>query len=404
MSRLYISIIASVLLAACAKKENSSGRGAENLSRIEISGAKSLFIAHSSIHTSSLLMLTSSGDIAPVAMLDKAGRDISQSLNPSALLKLDNDFMAIFFDGYMTSLVVGIPDGTVAQLPEDAPLPINDWKQSIGDVISRAGNYLMYISRGRLVRVDMTKQEKLSYEILSAEADKVIYFCADKYGNAAYYAHDVLSASVLRHKSANGGYNTLPGYIGGHIRLWTDFEKEKIFYFSSDSELNLTEIKTDPFRVEKYGSNDTRSSNGFEYLLKIKNKKRIVGISSNSYAYNVYSPEAETYAIANTDLGLSAISYATSSGNYYYLAGTDLSGGNVLKRVDPVTNNYENIDISGHEIYLMSANNADDILFAAYDQSKDAVVIGVAEKSGQITILDTSYDSAVSSIIELNPE
>jgi hypothetical protein len=212
-----------------------------------------------------------------------------------------------------------------------------------------------------------------------------------------YFGRDSSSTEISRIRKSGGGLKNL------------EVAEGRVAWVGPDN--NLYFFRSSPFdQVAKYSeTNDSISdfgscinfhnaiSNMSCWVLTFSN--RVIICSAQNEVYEAYpipgliqsrEPSYEKYQA----LGLKSIKLVDGSQNYYYIAGNNTSSNPVLLKIN-TSNDVSSTILSEYDLYAMTVNSFDTIIFNALRMSDGAKVIGEISASGQVRILDSTLNTEV---------
>ena len=421
----------------------SCGGGSGNtqaIANINIVGAASLFISSGSVTTSEigvnegtttvnkLFKITSSGYVEEVSYKDKDGNTVTNENSPTGIYNVNASYVIVTFgfdqNNPMESYLVRKADGAVYKINSSdtgcsfvmAPTQMSNYFKNISPVTVDSNNKIYFYSRrfntscsggGQMINTvyKITNPDASpSIEDYVPETDSATAFAIDSSGNALYngtLAADYTS-QVYRIKKTNGG---LANFNPVNQAYWKASDGS-VYYIAQDALPNKVQIKKlvvdSNFNVieTNYGSNFNSIDLGISpfqsYLLNFSNKTLIVTANINVFkAIEVYNVSS-TPTVINLSSTFNSITTVTSSDSYYYIAGTNTSNNNVLRKCAISDHTCSDLLTAGqYAIYSMVVSNSGEVTFNALRMSDGAKVIATVNDSGVVTILNTTLNTQV---------
>lgn len=389
------------------RREKNPGGSGGAISRLNLSGASSLAIVPTSaVQNSSLVMnssttggfraqdtgventlvkITSDG-IKVVETYDGEGKIVqSSSFNPTNIYNVNSQYFITVFNS-CTGYLVQKATGFVYALTHDID-NFNDYFTNITNVYSDDSDNIYYKSSNKVIKINVQNPSRITAETISQSMDEVSSFIINKAGNLLY---KTWMAKVII--STQSSFEV----VDSCSKYWKGLDDS--FYFSTGggspkiqkviiegSNINYTDFGPEPFYLPATSGN---------YLLSAKD--RIIMIDTfGGKLYRVY-PDCQEITLP----GLTAISQAVSSENYYYLAGT-VNGKQGLLKVDP-SNNSSTPLCTGYRIYKMVVSSDDTVTFNAFESSSNKNVIGTINSSGGEPIIDRTIEAEVIELVRIN--
>ncbi|MDE5418454.1 hypothetical protein L3049_10580 [Labilibaculum sp. DW002] len=402
--RNVLSAFALFILWSCS--DENSATQVENM-KFDFSNAKGVFLApgsntKSTENTSNkIFKITEDGYVLEVQIEDENGKDVTSKQVPIDIRVMSENYIDILFES--GEYLVRLSDGAAFSFDGATPKVRKPFPEYNGEEFSSNGNEIIYITENdELIALDVVNPNSLSFKLLSASGDKVDSFCADSDGNVIYSSYDDGDNRVLRYRNASNGFELLPGtYQNIHTHFWTDPDDNNIFFFNSDNNY-IQKINTTPFTVNNFGNKEPLGGMYTHNLLKIKNKNRVIAISSDEYIYDLYNNNQDVRSILITAFGLKSLKFGAASDNYYYVIGLNDTGKANLLKIDPTDDSYEVLINGSYDISKLDVSPNDEIIFNALSMADGKNVIGEIDPSGNINIIDETINSQVTVLERIN--
>ena len=416
--------VASFYFFLCGCGGDGGGGGgdfASRLKKMDITGAKALFIAPASQPKGDrnakaeaqdkLFKITGDGYILEVTYEDEGGNQFQEEVPALAVVNVNATYVIVSFGSgagciFDYSFLVRKSDGAVFSMR--GSLPPDDWSGlhcpfsgfKNGEwraYTDQDGNIYYYTYIGTIAKLNVQNPDAITNERYAPDADEVDFFVVDSGGNAAYEGHSVADPmiSVRRIVKANGGLNNLPDYT----TIWLGLDGN--IYYQEDAwpDLMIKKIAIDALynvSTVDYGSLGTCIGyRGLTYKLDLLDRILMVSTFLNK-VFEVYNPSVTPRVIDLSSLGLSSVNVADASDSYYYLAGQNETAEPLLVKVDPTDDNSTVwLPANEYDVFKMVVSGADEVLFNALRMADGAKVIGQIDAAGTVTILDETLNTEV---------
>ncbi len=434
-----------------------------SLAYIDLTGAKSAlvtsnfspsanYIPMSTGTNSGLLKITDDGYVLDVPATDASGNEVTLSYDPIFITKANADYTAVYFmdptqfGGYTSAedairnahevfLVNNVTGEAVSIVADGSPhKTIYDFANSTIFEES-AGNlyYLAYqdkpvfVPRLRVIKLDLSTMQTT---VMTPDSDDVQYFEVDKDGNIAYqgfeYCSGVCGVIYVRKIVTSSGVYTIPPDTPTYMSLDV--------WLSLEGKFQYNEATSDGSNVRSYYYQINVAENGtpsFDLLYEVPvNASPGVGKTSyylptnnNLYVLNTVSTGfVEACNGTNTpvflsyaDYNIDSVDLATSDNTSIYIAGNNLSGQKILKRVTRglgAASTYHPMDVTEngttdlispnkYSISKMVPNGSGGIIFTGTRLSDNESVVGEIDSVGNDTIFATGSQAEADALVRL---
>jgi len=445
-----ITLIATV--SACGGKGNNNG-DTQKIAKINIVGAESLFISggtangsasavslnnESNTNASTLFEITSDGYVQAVTYTDENGNPVTIQNQPVGVYNVNADYVMVVFgtntynpqDAYLVRKTDGavyettpINDNGGPGMGGMAPVPIQNYFKNSSPVMADGNNDIYFY--GNRASTGNGGMSNTVYKIINPATtpsiedyipttDTVRTFTIDVSGNILYSGNLASdnSSQIDRIKTLN---SALDNFSPDNETYWQAADGN-VYYLNHDNTngYQIKKVTVDSsFNVidTNYGPSDnTDDALWFtpwqSYLLNFSNETLIVSTNGGNSG-----PEKiiEVYNVSHTPFTIdlsstfNSITTTTSSNNYYYLAGTDTNNKGVLKKCAVSDNICSDLLTPGqYDVYAMVVSTADEIVtFNALRMSDGAKIIATVDNSGVVTVLDTSLNTQVTTLVRV---
>lgn len=121
------------------------------------------------------------------------------------------------------------------------------------------------------------------------------------------------------------------------------------------------------------------------------------------YVYELYNKQGVVSKSPYSYFNVTGINLLASSGNYYYIIGTNASLQSVLLKVDPNGHSYTNLlTTTDYDLYNVVVNSTDEVQFYALRMSDGKRVLAQVDGAGAVTVLSVSDGSTVTALERIN--
>ena len=272
---------------------------------------------------------------------------------------------------------------------------------------------IYFLNSGRIVKIDTSNINNLSYTFITPESDTVYGFEVNSYGDCICYGN--YGGSSNRIIKRNGGLYNLPATIQGY---WLGL-KDIFYYLDADFEtyqsslgpkLKSVKVNAD-FTVtaeEKYINDAVRWSTGSyshwnDY--KIMTDNRVLLIDKDEGVINEFDNENTEPRVINLDgKKFDKVLDIQQSSNYYYILGK-LKGSSqtILFKISLQNDSYTTLfSDDSYDVYMFSVSSEDEISFNALRMEDGKKVIGNVDNNGQVSIVEANTNIETVCLKKLN--
>ena len=429
---IILFFISFVFIVSCSNDNHSeppSTPNTENLTFLDITNAKNLFIAsvnNTKSTNNKLFKITNSGYVEEVKYYNEERNEISLMYQPIAIYNVNSEYVIVCFgiDKYSiaSGYLVRKSDGAVFSL-ENAGFPIepqNYFKNAKIIHTDQEGNiyYLRFTSNLReIVKLNTKNPASITAEVYSPFTDSIEAFVVDPRGNILYggFLGEIgvspdYTKKVFRIKMANGAiYNlSIPGGEnifwrgpdGNFYYIIEDYEIIDYTYYYFKRIKKITITQNYEINESIYGDPFDFLPNRIGFILNFNNS--IINVVENSI-FEIYNSSNQPREVILPGLRFQSIYLAVSSPNYYYIAGKNEDYQPVLVKVNPLNDSYSFLINPGeYEVYKMTVSNDDELTFSALRRFDGAKIIGKVDSTGKLTIIDESLNTEIVILERIN--
>ncbi len=264
---------------------------------------------------------------------------------------------------------------------------------------------------GRISKLDVSNPANITTTVITSDAavdidyfPVLVNFTVSAKGDILYRTNN----DIYRVAKSNGGFYNLPTNPYGFTRsIWTGLNgklkydggigaEDIVFTVNIETNGNVS-IEETRVNIPIGGSQMFSSS-----YRELRLSNRIIRLPLGGILYGGYDYIQEIENPSNNPryITLSYDIYTVKGGvnseNYYYINGFNTSQQPFLIKVNPVNDAVtELLNAGDYEIYAMSVNNNDELFFSALRMSDGVPVIGKVSSTGNLQIIDTQLNSAV---------
>jgi len=382
------------------KKNNSK------ISKIDIKNAAALFIApanstlksapanslNSSIGQDRLFKITDDGIVEEVSYLDESGNQINEVLIPETIYTIYNsDYFAVKMNDKF--YLVRKSDGAIFVL-NTVLGPVNNTARRTGGFLNSdyivqnpdKSMYLKNILDQRIYKLDVSNPNSITSTPLTPDTDWASFWAVSAQGDIFYYNRD----NLWRVRKSNGGYYNIYNNDGFS---WTGFDgKIKFFKGSNLCTVNIDE--NGDVSIEEKTLNFLSAYAVGPYILRFNNRI-IVG---DGVCFCEVENESNTPRTINWSYNIQNFYKVVNTENYYYIFGRNSLQGTFIIKIDPTNDALtELLTGENYDIYAMTVNNNDEVIFNALRMSDGVKVLGKISSTGNIQIIDEqmNYETTV---------
>lgn len=434
-------LLLSTLIFSCSQPGSGESKDSDDsynpaeagiLSKIDIVGATSLFVAPSKSRSNSrnmegntLFKITEDGTVKEVTYVDGNGNEITQIYAPESIYNIDGDFVIIDFGysytydydtGMMTeeAYLVRKSDGAIFSLSNvGTPTDYTYGNFVNSEDIQRDNNGNIYYitdnwdyTNKTVVKIDITDPSNLIKTDYSADMDYVNSFAVSPQGHLIYSYGQM--DTYYRIKKSKGGLENIPGDYS--LNYWIGLDGNIKYHNSSyGSEHSVITVNIDPdtnvlTKTTATGTLDYFSSYD-SYLIKFTD--RTLGVATGTWGtiLEYENPENTPRTVNINEIdNTQKVGYSNSS---YYLSGLDNNTKSVLLKVDPSTDAVTYVTTPGqYDIKILTVSEDDQVTFTALRMSDGVKVIGSIDAKGtapyNVNIIDDTLNSDIVILERIN--
>ena len=428
-----VSLLFVVVSFVSCSSEEDDWNNISSLRYLSITNAKNLYIStgnagryasRNASDTRRIFKITEDGYTEVVKYLDEDGNEVSIVQEPTAIYPVNDVYVFVCFD--WKPYLVRKTDGAVFSL-ENVGKPREQYNtyKNAPNIKTDKDNKMYFIAEnigsnqenaGRIIKLELDGINILSAVPVSPSTDSIDFFDVDWNGNLIYDGclTSDMSNRIRRLRKVNGGllnlsrdssayWIDLDGYIcylGENREAEYDTETDSYTYYGLtikklivDSVYNVTD------EVYGYIGGIFWQMNSYELVLK----DRIVIICDG--IYEVYNETGNPRMVTLTpSIDMYTVTAATSTDNFYYIAGMDTNNNTFLIKVNPEDDSYTHLlTQNDYDVYSFTASETDGIVFNALRMSDGKKIIGkVGINGGAVTMIDEESDVEITYLERIN--
>ncbi|WP_053976929.1 hypothetical protein [Mangrovimonas xylaniphaga] len=415
MKHFICALFVAATLISCSKDEEGSQKIYQKIA-LDITDAQNLAVMNPTSSfgrngndgTASLYKLTTNGNFEEVSFINADGTSLDEGatntqIDVNKIIDLNPEFIVLngYFKVYDTigntqeynSLLVGKNDGAIYNFEIGNPLaqPPMDTRHFLNsksyDMDSNDNIYFPGYSE-EFYKLNLSSLPTPSYTDIGLSGQSILFYDIDQQGNI-YYNQDQLK--VLK---ATGGVEVISEnqvdfyWVGKNNNLYYREYGDSTFYMVDSSTGNFD--STYSFT----GPNLNTYSNSFYFHVDKPNSTLFISVSHTNGFHYEFSEDTNTFTEIELPYNPEAI-IQTEETLYMY------NGTNVYK-MNLSDNSYEMISSNAYEIYTMSLDQNDKLLFSGLRYSDGKKVIGEMSTTGDVTIIEEEMDTEAVSLVRLD--
>jgi hypothetical protein len=396
-------LAASIIFGSCSKNNEEV---TPQLSKIDITNSTALFIASSKSNLKTaeqvgnkLFKVTNEGVVQEVTFWDKSGKQMTDTFVPEMIYFIANsDFFIARIN--TTNYLVRKSDGGIFVLNTTLGKPYEYDRRTGGYVnsdfiVQDANKNLYFTSENRIYKINVSNPNSLTISPVTPDTEDAWNFTVSSKGDVFYETKD-----AYRVCKSNGGLYNIPTNAST-LNSWTGLDG-RIKYATNDKALFAVDIdakgnasidkKVFDFQIGGLGNQ----------VNMLRFKSRVILLNEENPISHGQPPILEIDNQANYPRQISLsyniceIKKVVNSENYYYLSGLNSSQQPVLIKVNPTNDAVtELLKAGAYDIYAMTVNKKDELIFNALRMSDGVKVIGKISSEGTLQIIDTKLNSGV---------
>lgn len=417
MKHIICALFVAAMLFSCSKDEEGSPKIYQKIA-LDITDAQNLAVINPNSSfgrngndgSASLYKLTTNGNFEAVSFINADGTSLDEGatdtqIEVNNIINLNSDFVVLggYFKVYDTigntqehySLLVRKNDGAIFDFEVGNALSNAnpDSRQFINskpfDVDSNENIYFTGYS-DEFYKLQLNSLPTPSYTNIGLSGQHISYFDTDSQGNI--YFND--GEGYLKVLKATGGVEVISEndphfyWVGNNGQFYYCEGDNGQFYMADGSTGNYSPT----LLFTEYA---TTYYNGQYFQVNKGNSSLFISVSYNSNGRH-YEFSETTNTISEIDLPYNPEAIIQTAETLYMYNGT-----NVYK-MNLSDNSYDMISSNAYEIYTMSLDQNDNLLFSGLRYSDGKKVIGEMSITGDVTIIEEEMNNEAVSLIRLD--